>query len=167
MANISRTIRIRAGRRLKRQLLRLLFCTLNLTIFFSGLIFRKPAYTITGALLISLMILVRLGGSSVTVTINTGGIRFSCPFWKRDFPWNDIRSAGVYAVCNGEVELRDPRQALPGERLLIFVSRHRSYRPRRHARFNSRDVMHFRWDCNAWAAISSRVSPQVIEGAQV
>jgi len=163
MANISRTLRIRAGRRLKRQLLRLLFCTLNLTIFFSGLIFRKPAFTVTGALLLSLMILVRLGGSSVTVTIHTSGIRFTCPFWKRDFPWNDIRSAGVYTVKNGEVELRDPQRALPGERLLIFVSRHRSYKPRRHARFNSHDVMHFRWDCNAWAAISARVPQQAIE----
>ncbi|MBO9154320.1 hypothetical protein ACFOTA_19050 [Chitinophaga sp. GCM10012297] len=162
MANITRTIRIRAGRRLKRQLLRLLFFTINLTILFTGIILRKPAYIITGALLLSLMVLVRLGGNSVTVTLNAGGIRFSCPFWKRDFPWNNIRSAGVYAVKNGEVTLRDPKHAFPGERLLIFVSLRRGYRPQRYARFNSAEAMHFRWDHDAWNVISTRIVPQAV-----
>lgn len=162
MANITRTLRIRAGRRLKRRLLRLLFCTINLTILFTGIILRKPAYIVTGALLLSLMALVRLGGSSVNVTLNAGGIRFSCPFWKRNFPWDDIQSAGVYTVKNGEVALRDPKHAAAGERLLIFVSLRQGYRPQRHARFNSAESMHFRWDHDAWNVISARIAPQAM-----
>ena len=149
MANITRTIRIRAGRRLMGQLLRLLFCTINLTLLFTGFILRKPTYVVTGALLLTVMIVIRIGRSSITVTLHAGGIVFSCPFWKRHFPWNDIRSAGVYCVKNGEVVLRDPQHARSGERLLIFVSVHHGYRPRRYDRFNSRHSMHFRWNRDA------------------
>lgn len=159
MANITRTIRIRAGRRLMGQLLRLLFCTLNLTLFIAGIISRKPTYIITGTLLFTVMIVVTLGRRSITVTINAGGILFSLPFWQRHFAWNDIHSAGVYMIRNGEVIFRDPKAARAGERLIIFVSVHHRYRPRRFDRFNSRHSMHFRWNRDAWAAIAGHIPP--------
>src|SRR5688500_6990445 len=101
MANITRTIRIRAGRRLLGQLLRLLLCTLNLAILTTGIYFGNPGLIITGALLLTIMIVVRLGRSSITIALNSGGIAFSLLSWKRYFPWENIRSAGVYVIRNG------------------------------------------------------------------
>lgn len=164
MANITRTIRIRAGRRLTGQLLRLLFFVINLALFITGIISRKPTYIITGTLLLTVMIVIRLGRRSITVTLNASGILFSWPFWNRHFAWNDIRSAGVYMIRNGEVVFRDPKAAQAGERLIIFVSVRHGYRPRRFGRFNSRHSMHFRWNRDAWAVIAGRIPQEAYTG---